>query len=53
MYREPDIADDIREQMLSWRCDIHAHPETAFEEQRTADIVAQALTLMNIEVVQG
>ena len=25
--------------MTAWRHDIHSHPETAFEEVRTADIV--------------
>jgi amidohydrolase/hippurate hydrolase len=53
MYRDPDIADDIRQDMLAWRRDIHAVPETAFEEHRTAGIVAQALGLMDIEVQRG
>ena len=25
--------------MTAWRHDIHSHPETAFEEVRTADVV--------------
>ena len=29
--------------MKSWRRDIHAHPETAFEEVRTAALVAEQL----------
>ena len=29
--------------MTGWRHDIHSHPETAFEEVRTADIVADKL----------
>ena len=33
------FADD----MCAWRRDIHAHPETAFEETRTSDIVAEKL----------
>ncbi|WP_316154857.1 M20 aminoacylase family protein [Cupriavidus sp. BIC8F] len=53
MYRDPDIADDIRQDMLAWRRDIHTVPETAFEEHRTAGIVAQALGLMDIEVQRG
>lgn len=52
-YRDPDIAADIREQMLAWRRDIHAHPETAFEEHRTSGIVAQALGLMGMPVHRG
>ena len=53
MYREPEIADDIRQSMLSWRRDIHANPETAFEEHRTANVVAQALTLMGLPIHRG
>ncbi|WP_211450707.1 M20 aminoacylase family protein [Collimonas antrihumi] len=53
MYRETEIAEDTRARMLAWRRDIHAHPETAFEEHRTANIVAQALGLMDISVHRG
>jgi amidohydrolase len=53
MYREPEIADDIRQSMVDWRRDIHANPETAFEEHRTANVVAQALMLMGLPVSRG
>lgn len=53
MYRETEIAEDTRARMLAWRRDIHAHPETAYEEHRTANIVAQALGLMGISVHRG
>ena len=53
MYPEPDIAEDTRERMLAWRRDIHANPETAFEEHRTANVVAQALALMGLPVHRG
>ncbi|RDI19568.1 M20 aminoacylase family protein [Pseudacidovorax intermedius] len=53
MYRDPEIADDIRQSMVAWRRDIHANPETAFEEHRTANVVAQALTLMGLPVHRG
>jgi amidohydrolase/hippurate hydrolase len=53
MYREPDIAEDTRARMLAWRRDIHANPETAFEEHRTANLVANALMLMDIPVHRG
>lgn len=53
MYPDLDIAADTRARMLAWRHDIHAHPETAFEEHRTADIVAQALKEMGITVHRG
>src|SRR5690349_7332777 len=29
----------FHDEMTAWRRDLHAHPETAFEEKRTADIV--------------
>lgn len=35
------------------RRDIHAHPELAFEESRTADVVARALESYGIEVHRG
>lgn len=35
------------------RRDLHAHPETAFEEVRTADIVAQRLRSLGFEVQTG
>ena len=31
--------------MTQWRHDIHAHPEPAFEERRTADLVARRVLL--------
>lgn len=39
--------------MTAWRRDIHAHPETAFEEVRTAEVVAQKLESFGIEVHRG
>jgi len=44
---------DFHEQMIEWRHDIHAHPEIAFEEQRTAEIVAQQLDSFGIETHRG
>lgn len=36
MYRQSEIFfDDIRQNMIDWRRDIHANPETAFEETST------------------
>ncbi|MGE0853820.1 MAG: M20 aminoacylase family protein [Hyphomicrobiaceae bacterium] len=39
--------------MTAWRHDIHRHPETAFEEVRTADIVTAKLKSFGIEVHRG
>lgn len=43
------FADEIG----AWRRDIHAHPETAFEETRTSDIVAEKLQSFGIPVHRG
>ncbi|MCY3829661.1 MAG: amidohydrolase, partial [Rhodospirillaceae bacterium] len=44
---------DFHDDMTAWRRDIHAHPETAFEENRTADLVAERLESFGIEVHRG
>ena len=44
---------DFHGQMQEWRHDIHAHPEIAFEEDRTSDIVARELETFGIEVHRG
>lgn len=36
--------------MTAWRHDIYSHPETAFEEVRTADVVAEKLKSFGLEV---
>jgi len=43
----------FRGEMTAWRRDLHAHPETAFEEHRTAQFVADKLAGFGIEVVRG
>jgi amidohydrolase len=40
-------------EMRMWRRDIHAHPETAFEETRTSDIVAEKLESFGLDVHRG
>mgnify|MGYP003581475316 CR=1 FL=1 len=40
---------DFSADMTQWRRDIHAHPETAFEEHRTSDVVAKKLQEFGIE----
>lgn len=39
--------------MTAWRRDIHAHPEMAFNEHRTADFVAAKLTEFGIPIERG
>ncbi len=41
------------DEMTAWRRDIHAHPETAFEEHRTSDVVAKKLGEFGIAVSRG
>ena len=45
-----ETTQHLRQQMQDWRHDIHRHPELAFEERRTADIVAGLLADWGIEV---
>ena len=44
---------DFHEEMKTWRRDLHRHPETAFEEVRTSDFVAEKLESWGIEVHRG
>jgi len=45
--------DELFKSMVEWRHDFHAHPETAFEEHRTAGIVAELLRSFDLEVITG
>ncbi|MBV7483339.1 M20 aminoacylase family protein [Bordetella sp. BOR01] len=47
------ISSSLLQRMVAWRRDLHAHPETAFEEHRTSDAVAAALAAMGMEVSRG
>jgi hippurate hydrolase len=51
-----EISEDVRAlhaDMAKWRHDIHAHPETAFEEQRTSALVAKELEAFGLRVHRG
>jgi len=43
----------LHAELVELRRDIHAHPETAFEERRTSDTVARKLESFGIEVHRG
>jgi amidohydrolase len=44
---------DFQAEMAGWRRDLHAHPETAFAEHRTAELVAELLESFGIAVDRG
>ena len=48
----PKIAD-LHDEMTIWRRDIHAHPETAFEEHRTSAFIVEKLESFGIDVQAG
>lgn len=45
--------ENFQNEMQNWRRDIHAHPEIAFEEHRTAKIVAEKLIEFGLDVETG
>lgn len=47
------MAGEIFDDVVSIRRDIHAHPELAFEEERTAGIVASYLQQLGLDVKTG
>lgn len=49
------LADIVRnhEELIAIRRDIHAHPELAFQEQRTSALAAKRLTELGLEVHTG
>ncbi len=48
-----DRLNSLHDEMTAWRREIHAHPETAFEETRTAQFVAERLASFGVEVHCG
>src|SRR6266545_6775698 len=49
----PDLFAGSAAELTAIRRDIHRHPETAFGEQRTSQIVADKLQSWGIEVHRG
>jgi amidohydrolase len=47
------LDNSLVEEATGWRRHLHAHPETAFDEYRTADFVAEKLEEFGIEVHRG
>lgn len=44
---------DLHSEMTSWRHELHAHPQTAFEETFAADFIAEKLNSWGIETHRG
>ncbi|MFH0226527.1 hypothetical protein ACGRPS_18680 [Vibrio furnissii] len=41
------------QQLIAWRRDLHAHPETAYEEFRTSDTIASILSELGLKIERG
>lgn len=46
-------ASRVLPEVIAWRRDLHAHPELAFQEHRTAQLIATELRRMGYEVQRG
>jgi amidohydrolase len=46
-------AEGLHSQLVAWRRDLHQYPELAFQETRTAALVARALGALGFEVRTG
>jgi amidohydrolase len=46
-------AEALREQLVAWRRDFHRHPELAFQEHRSAQIIADELRELGYDVETG
>lgn len=46
-------ADEIKEELVNWRRDFHAHPELGFQETRTAARVAEVMESLGYRVRSG
>lgn len=51
--QHPITTAGLREQMIKWRHDLHAHPELGGQEERTARFIAGLLEELGLEVHRG
>ncbi len=47
------ITESMRDELIARRRDLHQHPELAFEEVRTSNIIAEELNKLGLEVQTG
>jgi amidohydrolase len=47
------LALEVNPKVVSWRRDIHQHPELSYQETRTAALIAQHLKSLGLEVQTG
>lgn len=47
-----DLAEQLKAEIVAWRREIHTYPEIAWEETRTANMVAAELAKLGIEVTR-
>src|SRR6187397_1497948 len=47
------MADKLDQKVIAWRRDIHEHPELGNREKRTAELVANHLRSLGLEVTTG
>lgn len=47
-----DLAEQLKAEIVTWRREIHTYPEIAWEETRTANMVAAELVKLGIEVTR-
>ncbi len=48
-----ELAPELLSKAVSWRHDLHRHPELAFQESRTSDLVAALLSQFGLRVHRG
>lgn len=53
MTEQVELNSEFHQQLKSWRRDIHTHPETAYEEFRTSDVVAEILSQAGLAIHRG
>ena len=47
-----DSAEQLKEQLVSWRREIHTYPEIAWKEIKTGNLIAKELETLGIEVTR-